>query len=176
MDLTVYTQKFKNALGQMDKTQLGKLQLEAAVGIVLDSVFLKLYKKTWVNDMEDPLNAATRIFFSVWINEKTAEQNRVYYNIHAFKLRQLKGYDISSRDFAEQFRKKFRKVQQRWQNVSVQYGPLTLMEGWVELDAAHIEQTVKTLAVNFMQIAHLVDDTLKAFEQKKNSRLHKKTA
>lgn len=39
--------------------------LEVNTGIVPDSVYLKLYKRKWTNDLNAPLAAEARIFFSV---------------------------------------------------------------------------------------------------------------
>ncbi len=63
--------------------------------------------------------------------EKWTRRNRANYNIHALKLRQLKGYSVTSRDFAKELRDNFENIRGRWPNVSVDYGPLTLMQGWI---------------------------------------------
>ncbi len=164
MDHHLYLKKFKNSAAQLNKNLLKEKQLEISVGIVLDSVCLKLYKKKWLNEGEDERDAATKIFFSTWVNDKTIRENKIYYNIHALKLRQLKGYSISSRSFADAFRKEFKAFQHAWENISVNFGPLTLMEGWCELDNAAIENTILALANNFITIDHLIDATLERFE------------
>ncbi|GAA3990653.1 hypothetical protein [Mucilaginibacter dorajii] len=68
MDYKYYLQKFQQAADQLDKDLLGQYQLEVAVGVVLDSVYLKLYKKSWATALQDPLTAESRIFFSIWVN------------------------------------------------------------------------------------------------------------
>jgi hypothetical protein len=98
--------------------------------VILDSVFLKLYKNAWATPLQDPLTAESRIFFSIWMNDAAIEEQRIYYNIHAFKLRHLKGYAIQSRKFADTFRDSFKVHAYNWPNVRVAFGPLTLMEGW----------------------------------------------
>lgn len=168
MDYDFYLDRFERAAARLDKKILHKKDLEVSTGVVMDSVFLKLYKNVWSNMGEDPIKAKTRIFFSVWINDKTIAEGKLFYNIHAFKLRQLKGYSITSRDFAEHFRKQFKKCQRNWENVSVDFGPLTLMEGWMELDIEKLENIIVSLAHNFATIDHLIEDTLKIF--KHNSR------
>lgn len=92
----------------------------------------------------------------------------MFYNIHAFKLRDLKGYSISSRDFASNFRSKFNAFKHEWENVSVNFGPLTLMEGWVNYNKLEIERTISNLANNFIKISDLIDETLKIFEHQSN--------
>jgi len=132
MDFEFYLDKFRRSAKDLDKSQLDKKRLEVSVGTVLDSVFLKLYKREWTNDLNSPMTAEARIFFSIWINDKTIRANKISYNIHAFKLRNLKGYSIVSKEFADSFRKQFKTVQDNWENVSIDFGPLTLMEGWTE--------------------------------------------
>ena len=81
------------------------------------------------------------------------------------KLRQLKGYSISSREFANSFRNDFQKYEQDWENISVKFGPLTLMEGWIELKEENLENSILKLANNFLKIEYLIDKTLENFKK-----------
>jgi hypothetical protein len=166
MDYSYYLDVFQKAADQLDKKLFRDKQLEVSTGLILDSVFLKVYKKTWTSDRQDPMNATTRIFFSVWVNDKTIAAQKIFYNIHAFKLRELRGYSISSRDFAKDFRDRFEEAQHNWKNVSVAFGPLTLMEGWETLETDAPENIISGLAGNFLPIAELIDKTLEKFENK----------
>jgi len=130
MDFTPYRTIFQRAADQLDQKQLRARHLETAVVEILDSVALKLYKKSWANPSPDVLSEATRIFFSVWLTESSIKNQRLHYNIHALKLRHLQGYHIQSRKFAAAFRARFKAVQHHWPNVEVNCGPLTLMEGF----------------------------------------------
>ena len=94
----------------------------------------------------------------------TIKQNKVYYNIHAFKLRELKGYSIKSRDFTNEFRRGFKAFERDWKNVSVKFGPLTLMEGWHYFTNENLESIVEKLADNFLLIENLIESTLEKFE------------
>ena len=165
MDFENYQDKFQKVADLLDKKLLREKQIEVAVGTVLNSVFLKLYKKSWANPSPDPLTAETRIFFSVWINDPAIEEQKLLYNIHALKLRKLKGYSIQSRKFADAFRKSFKEFEHQWQNVSVDFGPLTLMEGWVNINLGNFQNDILKLANNFLEIEHLVDNTLDKFKQ-----------
>ncbi|MEO6315656.1 MAG: hypothetical protein ABIU63_16615 [Chitinophagaceae bacterium] len=160
MNISRHLNVFQQATAQLNKTLHKEKQLHAATGIYLESVFLKLYKLSWLNQTPDPLTAPSRIFFSIWINEKCMEESKLMYNIHALKLRQLKGYSITSRQFADDFRKAFKPFEKRWPNVSTSFGPLTLMEGWVKLDAASLADDVLKLARQFLEIDHLIDELL----------------
>lgn len=155
---------FQEVLDKLDKRSLVQKQIEAAVGEVLKSVFLKLYKKSWANPAPDPLHADSRIFFSVWISDLAIKEKKVFYNIHALKLRKLEGYSIQSRKFAEIFRDGFKRFEDKWENVRTDLGPLTLMEGWIKLDLETFQDDVLQLANGFLAIEHLIDDTLEKFK------------
>jgi hypothetical protein len=165
MDFEKYLNIFQDAVDQLDKSAFDKHQIEITVGVFLDSVALKLYKKSWANPFQDPVTSKSRIFFSIWINDSTIKEQKLYYNIHALKLRKLEGYSIESRKFAETFRKEFKKFAYKWQNVSVKYGPLTLMEGWIAIDLQNFKNEIVSLASNFLEIEGLVDETLIKFKK-----------
>lgn len=164
MDTISYLDKFKNAADKLDNRLLTAKQLEVSTGLYKTSVFLKLYKKSWASPLQDPLTAESRIFFSVWINDSAIKAEKLLYNIHALKLRRLKGYSIESRKFAEIFRASFKDFEYIWKNVSVQFGPLTLMEGWLKINPDNLQNEILKLANNFFEIEHLVDDTLAWFK------------
>ena len=165
MDTSFYVDEFQKAADQVDKKLLSKKKVETAVVMYgADAVVLKLYKRSWTNQMQDPLTSESRIFFSVWINGSALEEQKLWYNIHALKLRQLKGYSIQSKKFADIFRDRFKAVEHKWNNVSIRFGPLTLMEGWIKIDPENFQNDILKLANNFLEIEHLVDDTLAHFK------------
>ena len=161
MDEAYYLHTFQKAATQLDKKLLSKKQIEVATGIVLKSVFLKLYKLSWANDTPDPLTSPSRIFFSVWVNDRSIKEKKLLYNIHALKLRHLKGYGITSRELAADFRKGFKSFEKKWPNVSTSFGPLTLMEGWVKLDDDSLQGDILKLAKQFLEVGGLIDEMLK---------------
>ncbi len=164
MDTTYYLEQFQNAADQIEKTLLDSKQLEVAVGLYKDSVFLKLYKRLWATTGQDPLTAETRIFFSVWTGDSAIKEQRLLYNIHALKLRKLKGYSIESRKFADIFRLTFKKFEHKWPNVGSNFGPLTLIQGWVKTDLENLETNIISLSNNFIEIEHLIENTLGNFK------------
>jgi hypothetical protein len=164
MDFKNYLDIFQKAADQLDKELCAKKQIESAIGIYQDSVFLKLYKKSWATPLQDPLTAETRIFFSVWISDSAIKEQKIWYNIHALKLRKLKGYSIESRKFADDFRTSFKTFEHKWQNVSVKFGPLTLMQGWLKIDLENFQDESLGLANNFLEIEHLIDNTLAKYK------------
>jgi hypothetical protein len=164
MDYNFYKRKFEEAIEDIFFKQFDDFGLKLSVEEVLESVALKIYKPEWSNDFQSPLHSTSRIFFSVWVNDKTIKEGKLYYNIHALKLRELKGYKISSRDFAEKFRDKFTEYQKEWKNVEVNFGPLTLMEGWIELKNNTIKNDLIDLSQKFLKICPLVDKTIEHYK------------
>ncbi|WP_259070329.1 hypothetical protein HDF24_14705 [Mucilaginibacter sp. X4EP1] len=165
MDTTYYLEQFQNAADQLDKTFLASKQLEVAVVLYGDSVCLKLYKKSWATTGQDPITAQTRIFFSIWTNELAWQEQKLLYNIHAFKLRNLKGYSIESRKFADNFRHQFKDLEHKWPNVSTNFGPLTLMQGWIKTDLEQPGNEIICLSNNFFEIEPLIENTLAHFKR-----------
>ncbi|KMQ60752.1 hypothetical protein ACM40_13470 [Chryseobacterium sp. BLS98] len=164
MDYKFYRRNFEEAVEDIFFKQFDHLGLKLSVEEVLESVALKIYKPEWSNDFDSQLNSKSRIFFSVWVNDKTIKEGKLYYNIHALKLRELKGYKISSRNFAEKFRTQFIEYKDEWENVSVNFGPLILMQGWINLNIETIQEDIINLSWDFLKISPLIDDTLDIFK------------
>ncbi|MDC8101190.1 hypothetical protein [Chryseobacterium rhizosphaerae] len=160
MDFAFYLRQFHLAAGETPEIKLDRKGLKLSVDIVLESVALKVYKPEWSGDHQSPLDAVGRIFFSVWVNDKAIQEDRIYYNIHALKVRELRNYRISGRNFAQDFRTEFLKYHKDWPNVSVQYGPLTLMQGWIQLKNDRIQKDVYELVQNFLKISSIIDHIL----------------
>jgi hypothetical protein len=123
---------------------------------------LKLQKPSWTNDPMDRLENTSGIFFSIWTNDKSIMKNQANYNIHALKLRDLKGYSIKSLDFAFDFRNAFASMRGAWPNVRVEGGPQTLMEGWIKADSVHFEKEVLDLMDGFESLSPLIDRLLES--------------
>jgi hypothetical protein len=121
---------------------------------------LKLQKPAWTNDDMKSIPNQTGVFFSIWIDEKSAARRQANYNIHALKMRQLKNYKVTSIDFAKNFRKRFKPLQRDWPHVSVDYGPLTLMQGWLPIVADQFEDDCLGLMNRFGVISPIIDDLL----------------
>ncbi|BAP30440.1 uncharacterized protein CHSO_1403 [Chryseobacterium sp. StRB126] len=165
MDFAFYLNEFRLATAEISQEKLDEDHLKISIDIVLESAALKIYKSHWYGDSKLSEEPSGRIFFSVWINEKTIEEGRIYYNIHALKLRELKNYNIASKDFAQNFRYEFSKHQKDWPNVNVNFGPLTLMQGWIEMKNDTIRKDVYLLAQKFMKISSIIDKVLEKFEK-----------
>ena len=160
MDTNLYLNIFQNSLNRIHKQDFSQKQLELKVGVWLDSVVLKIQKPAWINHAITTTPFKESIFFSIWLNDASIKESKLLYNIHALKLRQLPGYKIQSREFAEAFRLRFKAYQDQWPNVSMAYGPLTLMEGYVNIDAGHFEHVIIELAYKFLEIEFIIDELL----------------
>ncbi|WP_448699077.1 hypothetical protein ACFGVR_19245 [Mucilaginibacter sp. AW1-3] len=155
MQTEYYLDLFQHAAEHID---LSQTDLELKVGVWLNSVVLKIQKPSWRNSEGDAFQSG--IFFSVWLNDELLSKNKLYYNIHALKLRELNSYRLKSRDFAEAFRDLFKPFEVEWPNVSTGFGPLTLMEGWVELDTEKLEKQVHQFSSSFLRIYPIIDKLL----------------
>ena len=156
--------QFRTTFGKIksryEQRQFGRDGLICKHGFYNGCSVLKLQKAVWTNDRMDRAQNETGIFFSIWMNEKAARQSRANYNIHALKLRRLEGYSIASRDFANEFRNSFASMSADWPNVSVDYGPLTLMQGWIKVELSNFEKDMLLLMERFRHVAPLIDRLL----------------
>lgn len=169
MDNPYYLDKFERAAAQLDRRLLLQHQMECKAGVWLRSVAFKMQKESWVNPTTTPLSFQESIFFPVWLNEEAIQAGQLYYNIHALKLRQLAGYSIQSRDFAADFQVRSEPFAKDWPNVDLDFGPLTLMQGWVETNLDDFDTVIPDLAGKFLKTAQIIDELLA--ERKKRGTL-----
>ena len=121
---------------------------------------LKLLKDAWTNDSHDQLRNTSGIFFSIWESTRKGDEDRLLYNIHALKMRQLQGYKARSREFAFAFRREFLPYWGAWPHVSTDYGPLTLMQGWIERRPHRLARDIYDLAQPFQDLVPVIDRLL----------------
>lgn len=157
-----FLDKFTKSADQIDRSRLSIHEMDYRVGVWLQSVCLKMQKKSWLNPVSTARPFEESIFFSIWISDRAIQESRLNYNIHALQLRELTGYSIKSREFAAAFRAQFSPLACKWPNVSVDFGPLTLMEGWISVDLNDFEQNIVTLTHQFLDISPIIDDLLLA--------------
>ncbi len=153
---------FSKIKSRLDDGHFGLDRLICKQGVYDGCAVLKLQKASWTNDRMDQVRNDSGIFFSIWLDQEAASKGFANYNIHALKLRHLKGYSITSRDFAADFRIGFAPVHKTWPNVSVDYGPLTLMQGWIEIDPARFERDVLSLMERFKHLSPMIDRLLES--------------
>lgn len=149
-----------NRVIEKNHAVLEENRINSFAGWWYDSWVLKLQKKGWSSTAlhESPIHSG--IFFSIWLTEQDLQKSVFNYNIHALKLRELEGYKIKSREFANDFRSAFAPDQSSWKNVSVSYGPLTLMQGYMPLDMKNFEKDVDNLVKKFIPLCPVIDQLL----------------
>lgn len=157
METAYFLNKFERIVDKLDAGLLNEKQIEVTTGVWLNSVVLKFQKKSW---RHQSAKGEASIFFSVWLNDEAINKNKIFYNIYALKLRELKAYYIQSREFAIAFRESFSAFEAHWPNVSTQYGPQTLMQGWQEIDLENFEEEVLQLVNQFLQIDFIISGLL----------------
>jgi hypothetical protein len=155
-----FCEAFRNIKREYDRRDSKVSDLVCKEGFYSGCPVIKLQKAAWTNDSMRSVPNQSGIFFSVWLDEKGLAKNRAHYNVHALKLRQLEGYKLTSIDFAKHFRQAFKRYQKAWPNVRVDYGPLTLMEGWIEIDLNTFEHDVLELMNGFAQLSRIIDELL----------------
>jgi hypothetical protein len=128
-----------------------KSGLICVTGVFERCPFVRLHRDSWRSGLAE-------VFFSVWTESRSS--GRICYNIHAMKMRHFKGHVISSRDFAYDFRNRFKALSSSWPNVRVDFGPLTLMQGWIELRDESLERDVLGLMNLFAAVCPIIDQLL----------------
>jgi hypothetical protein len=136
-----------------EKAESRKSGLICVTGVFEDSPYVRLHRDSWISE-------TSGVFFSVWSDKDSPKSGRIHYNIHALKMRQFKFHVITSRDFASAFRKKFMPLSSPWPNVRVDYGPLNLMQGWIEFREESFESDVLGLMNQFASVCHIIDRLL----------------
>ena len=169
MDTTFYLSLFRQVVDKLDKRLLDQKQLQVEPGVWLDSVVLRLYKQHWANNPDAKPQTGPAIFFSIWIGIAGVKEHKLFYNIHALKLRKLNGYAITNRKFADDFRKQFKSVEHNWPNVSTKFGPQTLMQGWKKVDLDCPLEDILMIAIKFVEIDILIENLLFNGKGKVNS-------
>lgn len=170
MDTDHYLHAFQKIAAELAASALSKTAVEIRVVTWEDCVVIKLLKKYWVNKMPENKPSGQGIFFSIWLSNKAIKENKILYNIHALKLRELNGYKITSREFAVAFRQKFKPFEHLWPNVSTAFGPLTLMEGWEKCNPQNTGDIIINLVNQFLKIDIIIDALL--HERKKLIQKH----
>lgn len=135
--------------------------LEVKTGEGLGAVILKMLKPAWTKDSPDQLLNTNGLFFSVWIDAECEGKGIARYNLHAKKLRMIKGETFAAREFARTFRAQCGEELKDWPNWSYPKGPITLFEGHFGLDDKTLHAETSALMDRFAKLTPVLDLLLK---------------
>jgi hypothetical protein len=151
--MTQFLSEFQKIKRAYDNSAAGKSGLTCVTNVFEGCPGLRLHRESW-------LSGNAQIFFSVWTDSESECGGRLHYNIHAFKLREFKLHVITSRNFADSFRKAFKTLSRSWPNVRVDYGPLNLMQGWIDYRETTFDADVQQLMKQFAELSPIIDHLL----------------
>jgi hypothetical protein len=134
--------------------------LTIKTGFGLDAVLFKLLKATWTTDGPDALVNTNGLFFSVWVDAECEAKGIARYNLHAKKLRAIKGETFAAREFVRAFRAQSGEDLKGWPNVSYPKGPITLFEGSFKLYPHTLQNETLNLAKRFAELTPLLEKLL----------------
>ena len=155
--MSVASSRYLAVLESVRHKQAGRLfrdfQLCCETGEWLDCAVLKLQKAGWSDK-----GMGQGIFYSIWLGEPDIAKGRLNYNLHALKLGAQKSCGVKPVAFAKAFRGRFQS--KGWPNVSTNYGPQTLMQGWVALSLDTFGRDVWALIERFVAMHQVLDELL----------------
>ena len=137
-----------------------KHNLTIKAGSGLDASILKVMKDSWSTDRPQDLLNSNGLFFSIWIDAACKAQGIVRYNIHARKLRAIKGEAFAAREFARSFRAQGKGELEGWPNWSYPKGPITLVEGHFAHDPATLKSDAAKMMDRFASVVPFLDRLL----------------
>jgi hypothetical protein len=131
-------------------------------GSGLDAAILKVLRPEWTTDAPEQFINSNGLFFSVWIDAAGVAQKRARYNLHARKLRALKGETFPAREFARSFRAEAAETLRGWPSASFPKGPITLFEGHIRLEPKTLQADTSALVDRFVAMVPMLDSRLAA--------------
>jgi hypothetical protein len=135
-----------------------KLTLKTGEG--LGAALLKIMRPEWTTDAPEELLNTNGLFFSIWVDAACEAKGVARYNLHAKKLRAIKGETFAARDFARKFRATAKAELASWPNCTYPTGPITLFEGHVPLDMETLQAETSRLVDRFVKLTPLLDRML----------------
>ena len=158
-------EEYREILGQQEKSLAPPLKKEH--GLICrqlpfddDTAALYIAKPHWTNRFDLQRETTIGIFCAIWVSADLLKQQQFAYNIHSIKLRQLPGYKLTSRKFANDFRTTVKATVANWPNIRLDYGPLTLLEGRCESTLDTFSESVSERVNGFTTIHHEIDRLL----------------
>lgn len=121
-------------------------------------MIIKALKPAWTTDSPDQLLNTNGLFFSVWVDAECEAEGVARYNLHAKKLRFIKGEHFAARNFVRSFRAHAKAGLAGFPNWQYPKGPITLFEGQFPLQRLRGE--TDCVLKNFAAMTPLLDRLL----------------
>ncbi len=153
-----YLALFNALKAQRSAEFLTQYGLTIKTGEGLGAVVLKLLKPTWTTDAPGEFLNSNGVFFSVWVDAACESKGIARYNLHAKKLRFIKGERFEARQFVRKFRSSVDL--QDWPNANFPKGPITLFEGYVALDVKTLHSETSSLMDRFVKMVPMLESVL----------------
>ena len=134
--------------------------LDIKTGEGLGAAILKVLKPTWTTDKPSEILNTNGLFFSVWVDAACESEGILRYNLHAKKLRAIKGEKFAAREFVRSFRAQCGEELRSWPNWSYPKGPITLFEGSFPLDEATLGAETSKIISRFAALTPQLDRLL----------------
>lgn len=131
--------------------------LDIKTGEGLGAAILKLLKPSWTTDGPDDILNTNGLFFSVWVDADCEAKGIARFNLHAKKLRFIKGQAFAAREFARGFRVQAQDEMSAFPNWNYPKGPITLFQGHIPLDTATLHTETAALMDRFAALCPLID-------------------
>jgi hypothetical protein len=126
----------------------------------LGAAILKLLKPSWTTDGPDEILNTNGLFFGIWVDADCETSGIARYNLHAKKLRFIKGQTFAARDFARRVRARGRDELATWPNLTYPKGPITLFQGHVPLDFETLQAETSMLMARFAAFVPSLENVL----------------
>jgi hypothetical protein len=146
------------AAARADDLAAHGLVIKAGEG--LGAAILKVLKPAWTTDPPELFLNTNGLFFSVWVDASCKSQKRARFNLHAKKLRSIKGEAFAAREFARTFRNDAGATLQAWPTNVYPKGPITLFEGHIHLDRRTLQMEASALIDRFVVMVPMLDRLL----------------
>jgi hypothetical protein len=134
--------------------------LTCKAGEALGAAILKVLQPEWTTDAPELFLNTNGLFFSIWVDAACERERHVRYNLHAKKLRHLKGDAFPAREFVRDFRLAVRDDLLSWPAIVYPKGPITLFEGHIRLDANTLDADASALIDRFVALTPVVNRLL----------------
>ena len=155
-----YLDIFNSVKADRETELLAQHGLAMKTGVGLGADILKVLKPSWTTDGPEELLNSNGLFFGIWVDPACEAAGIVRYNLHAKKLRFIKGQNFAAREFARAFRAQGKDELSGWPNWSYPKGPITLFEGHLPLDAGTLHADASALVDRFAALAPFLDRLL----------------